>query len=300
MTARISTASLNSNTLRYAGQVSQDMAKLQNQISSKIKYQSYSDMSGNVERVSGFQEKIGKIDNYISGNRTVTTRLNAVSKSLESIQKVASNFISDLATYNPVTSGNFSLETSAKGALQQIKDLLNVTVGGRYLFSGSRTSASPIGDIQAPVNTVGVADANYYVGDSQKDTAKISDGFELEYGVTADDPALQKIITGIRTAMNGARTNNYAEVKSGQALVEESVKSLSALAAKTNLDITTVESVNKQHLQLQIFWQQSLSEDIDTDITSATTEIKLNETILQASFSAYSKLSQLKLTDYLN
>jgi len=299
MVSRVSTAALNNSTLRYATNTSNEMARLSKQISSEVQYQSYAEMSGKIERVSGFQEKIGKIDNYISGNTTVKVRLNAVSSSISSIQTVASNFLSDLATYNGVSSSSFSLEDSAKSALQQIKDLLNVQIGGRYLFSGSRTNSSPIGDIETPVNTAGVADANYYAGDNQKDTAKISDGFELEYGVTADDPAMQEVISGIRTALQGAQSGDASMVASGQTLVQKSVKTLATLAAKVNLDITSVDKVNAQHTQLKIFWQQSLGEDIDTDVTTATTELKLNETILQASFSAFAKISSLKLTDYL-
>jgi flagellar hook-associated protein 3 FlgL len=257
-------------------------------------------MSGIVERVSGFQEKIGKIDNYISSNKSVSTRLNSVSSSIESIQKIAEEFKSDLALYNEVTKDNFSLETSAKSALNRIEDLLNISIGGRYLFSGSRTNTAPIGDIEAAINTVGVADANYYDGDSQKDTAKISDGFELEYGVTANDPALQQIITGIRTAIKGVLDQSNATVRSGQDLVSDSIQSLSALRAKVNLDITTVESVNKQHEQLKIFWKQSLSGDIDADVTDATVELNVNTTILQATYQAFAKISNLKLTDYLN
>ena len=300
MVDRVSTASLHNTNLRYIGQVSSEMANLNRQISSGIKPQSFSDMSGIVERVSGFQEKIGKIDNYISSNKSVSTRLNSVSSSIESIQKIAEEFKSDLALYNEVTKDNFSLETSAKSALNRIEDLLNISIGGRYLFSGSRTNTAPIGDIEAAINTVGVADANYYDGDSQKDTAKISDGFELEYGVTANDPALQQIITGIRTAIKGVLDQSNATVRSGQDLVSDSIQSLSALRAKVNLDITTVESVNKQHEQLKIFWKQSLSGDIDADVTDATVELNVNTTILQATYQAFAKISNLKLTDYLN
>jgi flagellin-like hook-associated protein FlgL len=111
---------------------------------------------------------------------------------------------------------------------------------------------------------------------------------------------LQELITGIRTALSGAADTDYDTVKRGQDLVKKSVKSLAALAAKTNLDITTVDSVNNQHSQLKIFWRQSLAEDIETDVTEATTELQLNSTILQASYQAFAKISQLKLTDYLN
>lgn len=299
MVGRISTVALHNTTLRYANSTSLDLAKQTQQISSGIKASSFSELAGNVERISGFEEKIGKIDVYISSNSLISTRLNSITTALNDIQQVAESFRSDLTLYNQTTSENFSIQASAESALQQIEDLLSISIGGRYLFSGSRTNIPPISDITAPVNTYGEADANYYQGDSEKSSGKISDSFELEYGVTANDPALQSLITGIRTVLEGAINGSDNVITSGQDLVSDSITTLSTLRAKVNLDITTVDSVNSQHTQLQLFWQQSLSEELDADAVSLQIELDINKTILQASFQAFASLSQLKLTDYL-
>lgn len=299
MVGRVSTASLYTNTIRDVSAVSLDLANAQRQTTSGLKASSFTQLAGNVERISGFQERAGKTENYISSNNLVSTRIETVSNSLASIQLVAESFRSDLAQFNATTESSFSLESSARSALQQIEDLLNVSIGGRYLFSGSRTNVPPIGDITAPVTTFGEADQNYYVGDSEKISGRISDSFELEYGVTANDPALQDLITGIRTALEGAQAGDFSIVTAGQDLVDSSQDKLATLAAKVNLDFTTVASVNSQHSQLQLFWQQSISQELDADLAALSIETSVNTTILQASFRSFATLSQLNLSDFI-
>lgn len=299
MVDRISSSALNLNSLRYINDTSVRLSKLNIQVSSGNKAQTFSEISGAVERVSGFQEQVSRIDNYLSNNIVVSTRLNATNNSLDQVQQVAQEFLSNAALYNPSTQNSYDLVAAGQSALNRIQDALNVTVSGSYVFSGSNTTQSPISDINAPLTASGVADDNYYTGDNITLSARISDSFELQYGVQANDPALQNLISGIRTAMQGATDNNLAMVRSGQSLVEDSKTQLATLRAEVNTNITSLESVNDQHRQLKVFWNESLSNDLDTDIAEATIKVTENETILQASFQVFARLSQLKLTDFL-
>lgn len=300
MVNRVSTAALHNTNLRYIGQLASERATLNQQISSGIKPQSYSDLTGAVERVSGFEEKISKIDTYLKNNTLVSTRLNATNSAIEQIQKITEEFISNVTLYNPSTENSFDLQAFAQSALDRIEDQLKVSVEGRYLFSGARTNTEPVGDINAALTTIGEADDNYYNGDNVKLSARVSDSYEMEYGVTANDPALQDLISGIRTAIAAVDNFSNAQLSQAKDLLNSAKTGLATLRANVNTNITALSAVNKQHEQLKLFWKESLSADIDTDLSEATIKLSANETILQSTFSAFAKISQLKLTDYLN
>jgi len=194
-----------------------------------------------------------------------------------------------------------NLQAIAAAALNNIEDQMNVSVEGRYLFSGSKTSTPPITDLTSiAITTPGVAEDNYYNGNSVKISARVSDAFEMQYGVTGDNIAFQNLISGIKTAISGDAANNTQTLQQAFQMVTDAVDGLATVRAEVNSNMASLNSVNEQHQNLRLYWKEAISIETDTDIAEASILVAANQTLLQASFQTFASLSRLRLTDYLN
>ena len=130
--------------------------------------------------------------NVVASN--VSARIEAKFATLTNILDLAGNLQQKLAQG---LSGSLlvpaDVQNTASNAQGALESLLNVNLGGRYLFSGDLIDIPPV-DITDPAIIVqappypSIPDTAYYQGDNNLASAEISDGFSITYGVTADHP----------------------------------------------------------------------------------------------------------------
>ncbi len=299
MADRISALVTHARTLRDITLTQIDLAKVNQQVSSGKRVSSYGELNGAVERVSTNQSKISRIDNYIANNKAITTTLNAMNNSLDQIQKSLENFSSNLVLRRgATTSEQMNFSALAEEALDKVAGALNINLGGRYLFSGTKTDVKTVDD-NIYLAQDGVPDDSYYNGNSEGMTARISDSRVIEYGVTGNDPAFQKAIAAIKTAQTADANNDQEGFEKASALLNEAISEITNVRAKIATNITSVESASSEHESMKVYWKQSLKEDLDTDVAEASIRLAADQTILQATYQVFALTSKLKLSDYL-
>lgn len=298
MTDRVSTLSLHNTNLRYMTNSFAELNDLNRQIASGKKYDNYIDLNGKVEQVSNYETQLKRIDSYIDNNSLITTRLNVMNNSLTQLQDIATSFKAEISSSSALNT-EANLAENGRAAIEKILDQLNVKLTGRYLFSGSKTDIAPV--TNPPVNDIiGVADTDYYNGNSDKLNARVTDNLTLEYGITGDDPAFQNLLAAVNTAISAGETNNQNQLQQAGTLLDQAITNLAQTRAKINSDMIIVADANTQHERTKLVFQDSLSQEVSTDIAEATIQLSANETILQATFSSFSRLSALRLVDFLN
>ncbi len=300
--SRISTYSLQQRTVSDFTRVQAELANLQNQISSGIKADTFDELIGDVEQFTALEAEIKKFTTYENNNTENISRFNtarnAISQSIE---------ITDQMQNLITLRRNGSLEDNISFT-QQLTDLrdslireMNTTFGGRFLFGGTRSNVPPVitDPLPNPVQ-VGVSDDTYYQGSRENLIVRPQSGFDIEFDVRADDQAFQDTMAAIALALEGHAEDDEEKVANSFDLITEGLDGLIQLQARVDSRIINLEDINDRHISLRTYFQGVKEEIINTDILSASTKVAIDETILQATFQSYARITSLNLTDFLN
>ncbi len=299
---RLSTYNLQQTLLRDATRSQLTLADLQGQISSGIKSNSFSGLGGNVEQFADLEARLSRSQSFIDGSKILEGRLNVADNALNSIIETATDIKNLIALRrNSAVGDSLAFQSQLEGKWQALVSQVNITSEGRYLFSGTATDTPPVSATNFPELQVdGVPDSGYYYGSSDDISIRIEDNVTIIYNTRADDPAFQKIFAGLATARKfGSQSGESEQLQQAYDLIAEGVDGIIGLRAIVNSNKVTV-SENSDRLQSQSLYWKGLKEEIsNTDIVAASTEVAVNQGILQASFQVFARISSLKLSDFL-
>jgi flagellar hook-associated protein 3 FlgL len=298
---RISTYAVFQNTLRDASKVQAELLTLQNQLSSGQKSQNFEGMASQAEQFLDLDSKISRTDQYIVNNNLVKTRITNTSTALGQLIDTATNLKNLIITRrNESFSNGLPFQNLLTGNWQTMVGQLNTSAEGRYLFSGSRTDVRAVDTDTFPaLEESGIPDAGYYRGSGENVTVRAGDDVQFEYNIRADDPAFQKIFAGLAMAKQGDIEGSDQDLQRAYDLVEEGLQGVIALQAIANANSVQMDEINDQHGSLKLYWKGVKEEISNTDIVAASTQVAINQGILQASFQAFARINSLRLSDFL-
>ena len=313
MSDRISTVSIFNNTIKNFGTVQSEIADLTRQISSGREADSFKTLGGKTRLVLGMESQLSSTEGYLNGNEVTLLRLNQMSASLSSLQDIATDLRNNLLTKRSAAGEELPLEEISRSQLGQVRDALNASVSGRYLFAGGRTDTPPVGDIDETTNLLtsagnllsstsedgGTVSSNYYSGDEASVTVRATDQLTIEYGITASAEPFQKLIGALNYAIRGEVQNDDDEYELAVDLVNEALDGIANLKNQVNSNIQIINGINELHHNFKTYLGQTLGEQTGVDVVEATTQLSLNQTLLQATFQNFARISSLKLSDFL-
>ncbi len=304
---RVSTISLHNSSLADMMRLQVAMGTTQNQISSGRKASTFTELSaqGQTARVLGFETQQSRTENYLRGNTIASSRLQQMNTSVSGMIDVAeelSNLL--LLRRTPTTGDTLPLSQLAESALAKVAQALNTQTDGRTLFSGSKTNTIPVDTTISNVNWNDDTDDYtlnnaYYSGDAYKASVRANDALEFNYGVTADNPAFQKLIGALNLAIKGDQENDDAILAKAVDLTNIAIKELASVQAGISNNITILDKANSDLEDYKVFLKGAISDVTETDVAEATIKMTSYETTLQATYMAFSRLSSLKLSDFL-
>lgn len=177
---------------------------------------------------------------------------------------------------------------------------MNTQIEGRYLFAGARSDSPVVGDIVNVSNFVsGVATDNYYKGDNVDLKIKASDELEVDYGIRGNDSAFVKLIGALHKSIEAETAGGDDELAEAINLVTESIDRLAVLQNEIGNNMKLLESANSLHGNSSTYFRQVKADISGTDIAEASIKVSLDETVLQATFQTFAKLSSLRLIEFL-
>lgn len=178
-----------------------------------------------------------------------------------------------------------------------------ITIGGPGL-----TSAVANGEA---LNYVGYIDtlnpSLYYQGDTTAGaqvSARIDDGFDLAYGVRADDPSIATILRSIyAVATSDLTTSNEAGYRqmSTRALdeLQTGFDQLQQVIGVLGVQQSTLDQTNQRHTDFQIMLADQISDVEDVDAADAISRMQLLQNNLQASYQLIASTRSLTLVQFL-
>ena len=274
---------------------------LQIQISSGLKSQNYSGISGVAGRLVNFEGANTRLNQYLSDITVTRNRLKLAETQVDSVRELANQFRSDLL--NALNAENDQFQPTAEIAKQfmdQMENLLNVKDGDQYIFSGSRSDVAPVNlrAFSTPVN-VGTSNTEYYQGDDYEAFSRVGEGRTVTYGMTANDPTFEKLIRAMRNVFNNP--NDNGKLRASLDLVEEvAQKDIPAMISGIGVKVAQLDRIEGIHEQNILILTNTISEMKDTNIIDASAKLSQENNTLQASFIALSKIGNLSLANYIN
>jgi flagellar hook-associated protein 3 FlgL len=259
-----------------------------------------------------------RTDSFLKANRELAVRLELQNSALSGIAKITDEFRNDLIKTVNLNSG-IGLINKMTDHMDRLINLLNTTLNGKFLFSGTRSDKSPINvsttaDLLALPNAAAAFDNN-----AVKLTQRLDENRVIEYGILANDAAepllnairrIQQFANGTIPSGAGAYTPAGAftdPLSENQAnfLINEFSVALTAISAARNaeeLNGIHMNTIKKQmeRQQEEINFLEIFTAEIENvDIAEAITNLKAGETALQASLQVIARLGRLTLLDYI-
>ncbi len=276
------------------------LATLRRQISTGSLAETFAELGSEVSRTLNLENLIDKSTIYIRENNLVSNRLQAMDLSLKQITDIAGNLRDALVTKRSPTGTSVPLTSISQKFIDSVKDRLNSQVEGRFLFAGSKTDTAPVLDSVTSSNIINnVPTSNYYAGDTVDMSVQISEELTIEYGIRADNQAFKDIFAALHTAIEGDASGEDEDLARAVDLATKAITELAGLRNKIGNDQKLLLDTIALQTSSKTFYEKARSAVSGTDIVKATTDVALNETILQASFQVFAKVSNLKLINFL-
>jgi flagellar hook-associated protein 3 FlgL len=303
MAIEIKTATATQMVLNLASQKQEQLADVSIQISSGNKFRDFEGFAndGNVERFLSLSSSSQLSDSFTQSNNVINARIGTMSKTLDQLQDVASNLSQLIAQRRNAASGdNIPVDVLGKSMLDDVAGKLNIKFDGRYLFAGTKSDTKPVPDVQISNIVDGEATASYYAGNSDKASIKISNSEELEYGIAGDEAGFQKLIGALHLAIEGHNNNDDDLLGQAMDMVNDAVSDLASIRSTLGSAQNAITEANATHSQTELLVKQNLVNISQTNIVEATTKMSELQATVQATYLAFQRLNQLRLSNYLN
>jgi flagellar hook-associated protein 3 FlgL len=297
--SRVGSLSLVTDVLRDVSSSQTKLADLQNQISSGYKSRTFAGLDGSVEQFTKVNSQISRAAQFNTNNTLNITKLQTADKALEQMTTIADKIKTSIISANGAVVGTSNLPQIISDLLESFGTELNVSFNGYYIFAGTDTNNQPVPSTNVSNRTPGVPDDIYYTGAKQDATLRIDDRTEVPFPVRADDPAFQKIYAAAKQAIAAVGNNDVSQLQQAQQLIQSGLADLSAVRSRVGSTVVNIQTVDDRLKDLRSYWKE-LSDGISkTDLVAASTEVAGYQSVLQASYQVYARLSQLRLVDFL-
>ena len=195
------------------------------------------------------------------------------------------------------------LSDSIAAAFDEFRSALNATEGGAALFGGSQTDG-PAFKPTTLAETVTTPASAAFANDDVKSSARLSDGLDVQYGVTASDvgSGLYKAFQTLAGAGTLGATPTAAQLAAlSQSLgeIDSGLSNLREVNAQNGAKQAQVETLSTRASDRGVLLQGISTNNEDADLGQIAIDLAQGKTVLQASYSVFSQLAGLSLVSYL-
>lgn len=257
-----------------------------------------------------------KANSYLDAISSVKPRLTIYERSLSALEDVINSTQSTiLNTQNASAAAEQGVGAQISGAIDQAAYYLNQKVGDRFIFSGTRFTQKPIGDIKALTNppaetfpatspTLPPYDAAGPGSDALaygKDVISLDDNLRLTYGISSTESGIQNMIQGLRFAYAATQDSaNYTTyMAQAQTYLKTALSEVRTLRAQVAGNVKILTDTAKSQQDTINLLQTQIDKIRNADINEVSVKINSYNAQLQASYAASSKLINLSILQYL-
>lgn len=291
-------------TLSGALQRSQhNLATSQMQLTTGKKAHDYSGLGLEAVRTLSARSMLAQQESYQAVGSRVGTSLTLYGANVTQIDDAMGELRSQLL--NALGTGNSpGLQDQIEQAFGSLRGSLNATEAGVPLFAGAQIDEKPFIPDQLS-DLVGLAPTDAFANDNVRQSSRLGDGVDVEYGIVADEVAAN-LIPPLRTlaeaAPFGERLTAAQKVAIEKALGELDIglRDVRAVNAAIGQTQNQVEALQERATDRTILLTEVIGSVEDADLGKVALDISQRKTILEASYSVFSQLSGLSLVRFLD
>jgi len=303
---RVSSISVFHSITQNLGRLQSDMYKANNMIASGKTINTLSDDPAGMMTVLDLRSNFANIEqlarNIAVGRTWVNMGESALSQT-EDILIDAKGFCVSMASDNNGAQARSDAVAVADGYLNQILSLANTQVGGRYIFSGTKTDTAPFTLANDEVT---------YAGNDTPFSIKLGEDLDIAVGRDGEtifgdddfdwtDPAVGhgnifKTLVDLKTYL---QNNDQSGIQGTLDKMDTHLSSIRSLISNTGGKIIRLDIKEKIIQDLNLNYTDRISRLEDADIAEAIIELESKELAYKAALSSSAQVMQLSLVDYL-
>ena len=305
---RISTFGNNQTLLSELLRNQANMLTDQQQVTTGKVATDYKGLAAQTSTLLGAKTLKSRVDQYTEAGNQVKNTLDIYDNSIGVLDSVAG----DLKQTLQQALGNgevYGLSEILSQSLNSTVTAMNTEVGGKYIFSGTRTDTPPVtvtstGDLTALASAV-----DAFQNNDQKAVLQVDDGVSMQYGILASDVAeplmsVFKAFADFNAGPNGPldgklNATQLSFIQTQLANLDNARQSILNSQVANGVRQKSLDNILTQHESTSVVVTGMISDIEDVDIAKAVTNLNNDQTALQASYKAMATLSQLSLLNYL-
>lgn len=277
-------------------------------------------LGGRIGSDIGWRGKLGELEQLIGSAKLAGAEAEFTQTSLASASDLAASFRATLVATRTAEGGRALAREAAEAALATLRDLLNVTYGGRFLFGGINSAASPMAAYTGGSPEAAVAGAFSSVfGFSPSDalSATLSPGdiqgfLDNQFATLFQDPAWSwnwsAASSQVQTVRLGAEKTAGASATANSPAIRDLTQALTMIVslAGTSLSQSSYEAVVDTSLSLIGRAETELVDDrarigvAQTDIRDALSRISLSSDIIRKNIATLESVDQYEAATKVN
>ncbi|MGE4560728.1 MAG: flagellar hook-associated protein FlgL [Desulfobulbus sp.] len=261
--------------------------------STGIEVDKASENPSSVGTILSCRSDIVKGERYVENCKNVQDNLSTSEIYIDSLEDLMAR-----AKEIAVTGANDSLSDSDKLTLadevsqlrDELLDLANTQVDGKYLFAGYNDKTLPFSG--SPVT---------YSGTSDHIMIEINPGTTVAKNVTGEELFMSPVnlFTSLEDLETALTSGNSTDVSNMLTPLEDAAEQVRAQQSTLGNISSRMDDMISMHENALLILESTLSSHQDADLTNVLSEIAKMETALEATMQVTARVSSLSLMDYL-
>jgi len=190
--------------------------------------------------------------------------------------------------------GRVTIAQEVRQLHRQLIQLANTEINGQPVFAGTKTDAPPF--------VLGVGDAVSYQGNGESQSIAVGPNQTTQIVLPGDQVftgATTNIFDDLSNLLAALETNNRAGIETGIRDLDQAISQIGLAQGQIGAIANRLDQAYGISLVVSETIQNILSDQTDTDLATALTELKLQETAYEATSQTFSRLFDLSLLKFL-
>lgn len=294
---RVSDQQLFGSTTGNLQRTKERIVRAQEQIASQLRVAKPSDDPSIFGQVILDKSALADNDQWIRNIQFGTARVAVSDQTLGQTQSLISR-VRELAVQarSDTTSaqGRVTIAQEVRQLHRQLIQLANTEVAGQPVFAGTKTDAPPF--------VLGVGDTVSYQGNSESQSIGVGPNQTTQIVLPGDQVftgPTTNIFNGISNLLVALESNNGAGIEVGIGSLDKAIDQISLAQGQIGAIANRLDTAHGTSLVVSAAIQQALSDQTDTDLATALTELQLQQTAYQATSQTFIRLFDSSLLKFL-